>query len=57
MKVILTGYVHSKNGEFVYTANYVDNGIEALLAALAFAADYPSDFEGTVTARLMKEVE
>ena len=55
MKVILTGYIHSKNGEFVYTANYVNDGITALIRALEFAAGYPSDFEGTVTARLMKE--
>lgn len=57
MKVILTGYIHSKNGEFVYTANGCTDPTEALFLALTFAAGYPSDFEGTVTARLMKEGE
>ena len=53
MKVILTGYVHdTKRAEFIYTANYVSCPVKAMLDALAFAALHPSDFAGTVTARI-----
>jgi hypothetical protein len=53
-KVILTGYAHSKNGETVYTVETEETEVDALFAALAYAASDPEDFTGTVTARIAR---
>lgn len=55
LKVALTGYAHNKRGVFIYTNNgNSTDAYDAMVNALAFAASYPGDFVGTVTASIHK---
>jgi hypothetical protein len=52
--VILSGYAHNARGEFIYRVETEENEVDAMFAALAYAASDKEDFPGTVTARVTR---
>lgn len=52
-QVALTGYAHGK-GVFVYNANWTRSNEHAIADALAYAAGYPVEFPGEVTATILE---
>jgi hypothetical protein len=49
-KITLTGYIHTTARTIVYTSQRSATKLDALIEALEWAAMFPGDFDGTVTA-------